>query len=206
LLIATVFTAEHTLTDTVTLLDRATTGAGLRTIASVHKLHMDPSVGCFIGHKGLQLGKAPIAHGSSLLTASCGAVSDVSQVLHYQGITWLARGNQVLREDVVRISLKSFQSARYFLEVSLRRLCTFALKRTTQAEVAVIGLFDALATKEPRLGSDRKTIDTQINSDGLASGRADGDSARHHQVQPEFPLTVQQLSTLLLPLALKYCS
>ncbi len=106
----------------------------------------------------------------------------------------------MLREDVVRILLKSFQSARYFLEVSFRRLCTFALKRTTQAEVAVIGLFDALSTKEPRLGSDRKTIDTQINSDGLASGRADGNSARHHQVQPEFPLTVQQLSTLLLPL------
>ena len=119
---ATLFTGELTLTDTIAFIDVTTTGAGLRTVASIHKLHVDTSVGCFVGNKGLQLGKASNCSMARrclrrpLVRSRISVRFSITRVSPAVG----ARGNKLLGEDMVRILLKSFQSARQLPEMSFR--------------------------------------------------------------------------------------
>src|SRR6266568_3139085 len=152
--IAAELTGELTLTDTVTLVDMSTTGAGLRTIASIDKRNRDPFGRCFIGDK------------------------------------------------MICIVLKSFQFARELLQVSLSRLCTFALQSTSEAEIAVIRFFEMFTRKETRMRSHGKAIDAKINTDHLTfrRGRESSLFARDNHVQPVAALAIDQISAVLLPL------
>src|SRR2546425_2880805 len=197
--IATLFTGEFTLTDTVAFSDIAATGAPLRGIACINKLHIHTLLGSFVGDKTLQLSKTPIAHSSTLFAASLDTFTDVCQVLHCQGISWLARGNNLFGDLVIAISLKSFQSASQLFQVALGRFCTFSLKLSSQTEVAVIRFFDLFTAKELRVRSNGKAVDAQINTDHLPSWFNQGNSARNDHVQPVSTLAVHQISTFLLP-------
>src|SRR2546423_4560070 len=154
-----ILTGEFTLTDTIALINVATTGASLTTVASIDKRNRDAFVCRFVGDKALQLGKAPIAHSPTLLATPFGTLTNICQVLHHQGISWVAGVHNLFGDNVICVLLKSLQAARHLLEVSFGRLCTFALQSTSEAEVAVIGFFDALATKETRMRGHGKTID-----------------------------------------------
>jgi hypothetical protein len=189
------------LIDTIALVDVATTGASLTTVAGIDKLNRDAFVRCFVGNKALQLAKTPIAHSPTLFTTSFGTLTDVCQDLHHQGIPWLARGNNVLGDDVICVCLKSFQFARELFQVSLSRLCTFALQSTSEAEVTVIGFFDALAAKETRVRGHGKAIDAKINTDHLtlSSGRDRSLFTRDNHVQPVGTFAKDQISAILLP-------
>src|SRR6266536_391501 len=200
--IATVLTGELTLTGTVTLVAISTTGAGLRTIASIDKRNRDTFRRCFIGDKTLKLSKTPIAQSPALPAASFGAFTNVGQVLHHQGISWLARSNNLFRNNVIAVCLKSFQSARQLLEVSFGRLCTFALQSTSEAEIAVIRFFELFIGKEARMRSHGKAIDAKINTNHLTfrRGRERSLFARDNHVQPVAALAIDQISAVLLPL------
>ena len=94
------------MTDTIAFLAVPTTGAGLRTVASINKLQVDTSVCCFVGHKGLQR----LAIGQS---SNC-SWHDVVYVVPWfalgcqscspsPGSPWLARGNKLLGEGLSRL-------------------------------------------------------------------------------------------------------
>ena len=184
---------------TVALVNVPTTGTCLRGIARIDKLDMHPFPRRFVGDKTLQLAKTPIAHRSSLLAACFGTLPDVGQVLHDQGISWLARANNLFGDHVIAVCLKSFQSPRQLFEMSPGRFCTFALQCTSEAKGAVIAFLEVLAPKETRLGSDGQSIDPEINSNGLARWLDNGDRTRNDHVQPERPCAVDEISALLLP-------
>lgn len=134
--VATFFTGEFTLTGSISFIDISALGALLRGVSRIEKMDRDAFKRGFVGKKALQLRKAPIAHRPSLVPASLGTISNIGQILHHQGIPWLAGGNDPLCDHMVGILLESFQSARHLLQVSFCRFCTFALKLPSQAKSA----------------------------------------------------------------------
>src|SRR5258706_7773916 len=179
-----------------------TTRTSLRTVASINELNDNAFICRFVGKKALQLGETPIAHRTALFASSFDPFSNISQVLHADGIARVERANNLLCGDMVRVFLKPLQAARQFLQMSFRALRAFSLKRTAQAEVAVIGFFEMFTAKETRLRGNGKAIDTQINTDPLvlSSGSNRRLLTRYDHMQPEGPVTIEQIRTFLVPL------
>lgn len=201
-LIATLAAKEKTLRTAIGAMLMPAPRAHLRSVARVYPLYAHTPLLCFVKRQGVELGKGPtmqfplIIDVLVLLAAShLGGISDVGQVLKDDGA---ARGSildDALGEDMITVPVESLLPLRKLLQVTFRGLCSFGLEFSPEAKVTAVNLFPMFRAKKLMLGGHSRSREAKINSDHFPCRVDSRFRHMHHDMQPPFPLTIDEVSS-----------
>jgi hypothetical protein len=155
-------------------------------VAWVNIGHYATTFLCLIDEKIPQAVERPLMHGASLYFAIllC-VVSDFPQILNHYG---RARGNalnQLPTDNVIAIQAKPRDFVRELLQMSLRTIAAFALKRTLQPEIPAFRVFPGTFTKKSIIRCNSGTSNPKIYTNNLPIGNKIYIRQGDNQMQPK---------------------
>ena len=175
-----------------------TTRTALRRIAWIHtNRHATAFLG-FVHEKITQAVERPFVHGTLLWLATLFRIrADFHQVLDHNRSTRRNRLNQLPTDNVIAIQAKPRDFVREPLQMSLRTIAAFALKRTLQSEIPAFCVFPGTFTKKSIIRCNGGTGDPEVHADNLPVGNGLYIRQSHGQVQPKPALADDQVSTIV---------
>src|SRR5260370_8269137 len=177
----------------------ATTGTCLTRVAWVYACDLNPSGFCFISNKAKELGKRPGVHTSLPLTFVVNhTLTDISQVLKYDGRAWGSMLNNPFAQHMVMVFTLPKQLTRKFLQVPFGRFCSLGLQLATETKYTPFLFFPLSISKELAGSGHSRTVQAQVYPDHLTAWRYMRLRDGYDDMQAVASLAVAQISTTRL--------
>lgn len=134
---------------TVCSLNMPTDKAPLRCMARIDLFEFDPMHSCFVGEEVLKLCKSPITMLSAIISPSNRRpLSNMGQIFDpYRAIRVFGLNDQLLRNNVIDIFLKTLLPTCQFFQVTLGRLASALLQGFTQLGIALTGILNTFTAE-----------------------------------------------------------
>ena len=163
-----------------------TTRTPLRCVAWINSNDRTTTLFRLVSKQVAQAVECPLVHSTSLFFAVLlRVVSDFRQALNHDGSTRRHRLNQLPTDNVIAIQAKLRDFVRELLQMSLRTIAAFALKRTLQSEVPAFRVFPGSFTKKSIVRCHSGTSNPEVYTDNLPVGNKLYIRQGNDHMQPE---------------------
>ena len=102
--------------------------------------------------------------------------------------------NNAFGEDMIAVPVESQPLAAQLLQVAFRRLCSFGLQFSLEAEAAAVHFFPMSVSQEMALRGDGGTVESQVNSNHLTGFGDIRIRKGYHDMQPVLSVAGAQVS------------